>query len=145
LIDEAIMALSAFDDKAKPPTESEIQATLGKTHALWNQLQEFITAKFAPVTVEWGYTSKSTGWGIRLRTDKRTILYMTPCEGYFLASFALGEKAVRAAQGSKLPLSILASIDSAKKYAEGRGVRLEIRTVRDLHSVETLAIVKMAN
>ena len=53
---------------------------------------------------------------------------MTPCEGYFIASFALGEKAVRAAHETDLPVSALEVIDIAKKYAEGRGVRLEVRS-----------------
>ena len=69
---------------------------------------------------------------------------MTPCEGYFLASFALGEKAVQAARGSKLPASILHVIDSAPKYAEGRGVRLKVTTARDVRSIEKLAIIKMS-
>lgn len=69
---------------------------------------------------------------------------MTPCKGYFLASFALGEKAVKAAHESDLPASILQVIDSAKKYAEGRGVRIEVKNARDVRAVEKLAIIKMA-
>jgi hypothetical protein len=70
---------------------------------------------------------------------------MTPCEGYFLASFALGEKAAKAAHENNLPISILEVIDSAKKYAESRGVRLEVRSVEDVRNVEKLAVIKMAN
>jgi hypothetical protein len=70
---------------------------------------------------------------------------MTPCEGYFLASFALGEKAVKVAHASDLPAPVLEVIDGAKKYAEGRGVRLEVRAPEDVRSVEKLAIIKMAN
>jgi hypothetical protein len=68
---------------------------------------------------------------------------MVPCEGYFLASFALGEKAVVAAHASDLPVSVLEVIDSAKKYAEGRGVRIEVRNPQDVSHVEKLAIIKM--
>ena len=46
---------------------------------------------------------------------------MTPCNGFFLASFALGEKAVKAAHESDLPAHVLDGIDSAKEYAESRG------------------------
>ncbi len=34
-------------------------------------------------------------------------------------------------------------IDSARKYAEGRGVRLEVRTARDVANIEKLAVIKM--
>ena len=81
--------------------------------------------------------------GVWLKQEKRAILYMIPCKGYFLASFALGEKAVNAAHESDLPASVLTVIDNSKKYAEGRGVRLEIRKAEDVNSVEKIAAIKM--
>jgi hypothetical protein len=141
------MALSAFTDKSNPPQDDELAKVVGGAFGLWTELKGLITARFGPVTMTWGYASKSTGWGLRLTLDKpeRTILYMTPCKGYFLASFALGERAVRAAQEAGLPDAVLAAIDDAKKYAEGRGVRLEVRTAEDVRSAEKIAIAKMAN
>lgn len=138
------MALSAFDDKTRPPNDDELEATLGKTFALWNRLKDIIAAKFAPVLMEWGFSGKAYGWGLRLKRDKRAILYMTPCHGHFLASFALGEKAVKAAHESKLPASVLKIIDDAPRYAEGRGVRLEVRSAKDIGHIEKLAEIKMA-
>ncbi|HEY3274582.1 MAG TPA: DUF3788 domain-containing protein [Methanocella sp.] len=137
------MALSAFDDKSKQPQEADLKVTLGSAYPQWNDLKKLITTTYAPVSVEWGFASKSTGWGLRLKRDNRAILYMTPCKGCFLASFALGENAVKAAHESDLPASVLAVIDGAKKYAEGRGVRLEVRSAEDVRNIEKLAVVKM--
>jgi hypothetical protein len=139
------MTLSVFSDKSRLPQDDDLAATLGSTFVFWNELKGLIASKFTPLSVEWGYASKKTGWGLRLKREKRTILYMTPREGYFLASFALGEKAVKAAHDSDLPISVLKVIDSAKKYAEGRGVRLEVRSAEDVSNVEKLAVIKMAN
>jgi hypothetical protein len=139
------MSLSAFDDKSKPPQNDDLAATLGSTFVLWNELKRLIALRFSPLSIEWGFASKKTGWGLRLKREKRTILYMTPCKGYFLVSFALGEKAVKAAHESDLPISIVRIIDSAKKYAEGKGVRLEVRSGEDVRNVEKLAVIKMAN
>jgi hypothetical protein len=136
------MALSAFDDKSRPPRDDELAATLGRAFVSWNELRRIIASRFAPLSEEWGF---GTGWGLRLKRPARTVLYMTPCNGYFLASFALGEKAVKAAHESDLPASILEIIDSAKKYAEGRGVRLEVRSAKDVRNVEKLAVIKMKN
>ena len=138
------MSLSVFNEKSSQPNEDDLKAKLGSTFTLWNSLKKSIASRFAPVTVEWGFTSKKTGWGLRLKDEKRTILYMTPCEGYFLASFALGEKAVKAAHESELPASVLRVVDSAPKYAEGRGVRFEIRTAKDVRSIDKLAEIKMS-
>ena len=139
------MTLSAFDDKSNPPRDCDLAATLGSTFVFWNELKRIIASRFSPLSEEWGFTSKKTGWGLRLKREKRTVLYMTPCEGYFLASFALGEKAVKAAHESDLPVSVLHVIDGAKKYAEGRGVRLEVRSAEDVRNVEKLAVIKMAS
>ena len=137
------MALSAFDDKSHAPQDAELSAVLGKTFALWSQLRESVGSKSIPVTPEWGYTSKSTGWGLRVKLRDRIILYMTPCKGYFLVSFALGEKAVKAVLESDLPAPARSLIENAKKYAEGRGVRLEVRSAKDLRVVQKLADAKM--
>jgi hypothetical protein len=70
---------------------------------------------------------------------------MVPCPGYFVASFALGERACLATQRSGLPAPVLEIIQHAPKYPEGRGVRLEVRGKKDLANVEKLALIKMAN
>ena len=139
------MALSIFDDKNSPPTEDQLKAALGKSYKPWCRLREVIEKQFAPIASEWGFASKSTGWGLRLKAEKLAVLYMTPCKGYFLASFALGEKAVVAAHAAGLPAAILDVIDKAPKYAEGRGVRIEVRTLSEVTEIVKLAEIKMAN
>ena len=139
------MALSFFDDKAAPPSEAALRDALGASSGAWEELIRRIAARFPPLDPVWGFASKSTGWGLRLKQGDRTILYMTPCRDYFLASFALGEKAVQAARASNLAQVILDAIERAPRYAEGRGVRLEIRKPRDLAAVEKIAIAKMGN
>ncbi len=138
------MALSVFDDKSAPPTEAEVKAVLGKTYPQWVQIRDSVCEKFAPIAVEWGFSGKAYGWGLRLKQAKRAILYLTPCEGYFLTSFALGEKAVQAARAAKLPESILKQIDQAPKYAEGRGVRFEVRSPAEARNMLRMAEIKAA-
>ena len=139
------MALSALDDKSKMPDDKAVAAVLGPSKSLWDELIDTLAAEFAPVSDSWGFSGKAWGWSLRLKRKKRTILYLTPCTGYLLAGFALGEKAVRAAQESRLPKSVLKVIDEAPRYAEGRGVRLEVRRSSHVKHVTTLAKIKMAN
>jgi Protein of unknown function (DUF3788) len=138
------VALSIFDDRAKQPEDADLARVLKRSFVFWNELKTRIASKFTPLSIEWGFAGKAYGWSLRLKHKKRTVLYMTPCEGHFLASFALGEKAVNAAHHSDLPTSVLQVIDTAKKYAEGRGVRLEVRNAKDVRHVETLAVIKMS-
>ena len=139
------MALSSFDDKSKQPKAGNLKRTLGRASAHWDSLIAHIAAEYAPLEETWNFSGANWGWSLRLKQKKRTVLYMTPCRGYFLVGFVLGEKAVKAAHESTLPEPVLSVIDSARKYAEGRGVRLEIRSRKDLDHTKKLAAVKMAN
>ena len=136
------MAFSAFADKAHQPTEKDLRSVLGKSYTAWVRLIELVSDRIAPISQVWGFTSASTGWGLRLKRKDRVILYMTLREDHFLVSFALGEKAVAAARTRKLPANILKAIESAPKYAEGRGVRLEVRQAREVAALATLAEIK---
>jgi hypothetical protein len=139
------MALSVFDDKSRKPKAQELVAALGRTSKLWDDLVGHLSARFDPLSVGWGFPGRQWGWSARLKHKKRTIVYLTPCNRHFLAGFALGEKAVKAAHECGLPKSVLECIDSAPRYAEGRGVRLEVRTKKDLEGVKQVAAIKMAN
>ena len=136
------MALSAFSDGTKPPSDGELRSVLGKAYNPWAKLLSLVGDRIGPMNEVWGYTSASTGWGLRVRHKERVILYMTPQQNQFLVSFALGEKAVAAAGSAKLSAGVRQAIDEAPRYAEGRGVRLEIRNSSQLASLATLAHIK---
>ena len=136
------MALSAFDDRSTPPDDRSLQAMLGRTGALWTQLTERLHAAHDPLTEDWGFAGAAYGWSLRLKKTKRALVYLTPCRGHFLASFALGEKACTAAREHGLPREILDRIDAAPRYAEGRGVRLPVRTRKDVEHVQQIAAIK---
>ena len=137
------MALSAFDDKAKPPRPADLAATMGRSSAHWTGLISHLAAEYAPLTEKWGFSGAQWGWSLRLIQKKRTILYLTPREKHFLVGFVLGERAVAAARQAGLPDAVEKAIETAPRYAEGRGVRLEVRTKKEVEAVKKLARIKM--
>lgn len=139
------MPLSALVDKSHEPTEEDLRDALGKSYEVWTRLIDAVAEHIGPISPTWGFTSKSTGWGLRLRKKDRIILYMTPQTDKFLASFALGEKAVAAAKLINLSSDLLAAIDAAPRYAEGRGVRIEVSSKRQVPDLAILAKIKCEN
>ena len=139
------MALSAFTDKSHEPTDRELREALGKAYEVWARLIEAVAERISPLSQVWGFTSKSTGWGLRLRSGDRIILYMTPQAGQILVSFALGERAVDAAHGLRLPAPLLRSIDAAPRSAEGRGLRLAVSSNSQVAALAKLAQIKFEN
>ncbi len=134
-----------FDNQAKTPTTAELADVLGPAGRLWDQLKEHVAVQHAPIDEEWVFGGKNHGWALRLKQKKRAVLYLKSLSGWFRASFAFGEKAVAAARLSALPAPVKDLIEQAPRYAEGRAIRIEVRTARDVGIVEKLAVIKMAN
>jgi hypothetical protein len=135
----------AFNDKTQQPTAAKLNVVLKRSNALWEQLVDLVSDQHAPIARDWIYGGSKYGWSLRLKQKKRAVVYLTPCAGYFRASLALGEKAVRAAQEDVLSASELALIDRAPRFAEGRAIRIEVRHAGDVRTVAKIAAIKMAN
>ena len=139
------MALSVFDNKALEPTAAAVAEALVGAAELWTDLNTQLASQYDPLAEDWVFSGKKWGWSLRLKHKKRAVLYLTPSTGFFYAGLALGEKAVAAANASHLPQILLEIINGSQKYAEGRGVRLEVRSAADLDGIVKLAAIKMAN
>ena len=138
------MALSAFDNKSQKPDAAELEQVLSKSAKFWQQLVAHVTECHAPITEQWNFSGAKFGWSLRLRRKDRVVLYLTPQAGQFLVGVVLGEKAAQAAHASGLSQFVLTLIDSAPKYAEGRGIRVPVASKADLLAVQQLAALKMA-
>jgi len=136
---------NAFAGQKRCPTDKELAAALGPTRALWNQLISQIKQELNIDTADWHTGSVKLGWSMRLQLKKRNIVYLGPRPGWFVAAFALGDKAVAAARKSALPPDVVKTIDNSRRYAEGTAVRIDVKTAKDLEVVKTLAKIKIEN
>jgi hypothetical protein len=135
---------NAFVGRTTLPTSKEVAMGLGASAGLWKQLVDWL-AEQGVAEQEWKSVSAKYGWALRLKLKKRTIVYLGPCDGCFRVAFVLGDKAVAAARTSELSKSTLKLIEEAPRYAEGTGVRLVVKTPRDLAAIRKLALIKLAN
>jgi hypothetical protein len=136
---------NAFIGKAEAPADDELAAELGKAKTVWDRLLAELGQEYQLVGGEWHSYSRKAGWSLRLKRGDRNIVYLSPGHGCFLASFALGDKAVQASRATRLPQSVIDLIAAARPFAEGTAVRLTVVTARDLAVVKKLVGVKLAN
>lgn len=139
------MALSVFDDQLSYPQQQKLNEVLGTATKAWDELKHHMVSHFSTISEEWVFSGENYGWSLRLRHNKRSILYMTPCDGCFKVGFALGKKAVNAALKSDLPDTIYSLIKESPKYAEGRGVRITVNNLEDVKTVVKIAELKMTH
>ena len=139
------MFVNAFIAKPNPPTTDELSKELGSSKKTWDALLSALSKEFGVSEKQWHSYSPKAGWALRLIHKKRNILYLSPGHGHFLASFALGDKAMALARQTDLPDPIKKIISGAKRYAEGSAIRIELRTVADINSLRKLTAIKLAN
>lgn len=138
--------VNAFAGRAAPPTEADLAEALGPRRALWDRLVGELTAGCGIDTAEWGSSSRKLGWSLRFKRGKRVIVYLAPTTGdHLLASFVLGDRAVRAAREAGLPDRVLEAIAAARRYAEGTGIQLPVGEAGDVAVVSQLVAIKLAN
>jgi len=139
------MSVSAFGDKSKIPSEKEVAKVLGAKSKLWDSIRNHIEVKYGSTTPEWKFYSPKYGWSMKLLLKKRNLFFFGPREGFFLIAFIFGEKAVTAIQQSNLPNEIIEEIVNAKKYAEGRGLHIEVKKKKDVENIIKLLEIKINN
>ena len=82
---------------------------------------------------------------LRMKKGERNIVYLSPSQGGFRASFVLGEKAVKAALDSGLPARVVKMIREAKRYPEGRAVRIDVDSAGDVLVIKKLVEIKLGS
>lgn len=139
------MAMSIFDDKSAEPTEKDLAEALGRTMDRWRDIMAYVIEKYPSAIEQWNFPGAKYGWSFRLKDKKRAIIYLIPCSKHFQAAFVFGDKAVAAVEASLLPESIKDELRQARKYAEGRGIRLPVKNKTDVKNIKKLIDIKLAH
>ena len=122
-----------------------LSGALGQSYKYWEEIKNSLENQYGPLIEEWKYYSVSSGWTLKLLMKKRNLFFFTPYEKYFRLAFIFGDKAVSAVEKSDLPVKMVQELKSAKRYVEGRGLRLEIKKKTDVKNIITLVAIKINN
>ncbi len=139
------MEISIFPDKEKKPSEQDLKEALDATYEWWNHIQAYVLEKYPSAFGEWNCPGKKCGWSYQVKDKKRTIIYLLPRDGFFKTAFVFGKKATEQILGSDISKEIKSELEKAKVYAEGRGIRIEVKDVSILTDIKKLIEIKLAN
>jgi hypothetical protein len=138
------MDSSIFTDKAKMPQQQDLAAVLGAPYQLWQDLCEMTVTKYPAALSEWYFPGAKWGWNFRIKDKKRAIVYLLPREHSFLAAFVFGKRAYEKVMESTLSKAIKDDLQAARPYAEGRGIRIEVKAQKTLRDLDLLVDIKLA-
>jgi hypothetical protein len=139
------MAVSIFSDKATKPTGQMLAKALGKSNRLWQEIKKHLKAEHGELTEEWKFYGQKSGWILKTLRKKRNLFFFIPFEGSFRVSFVFGDKAVASAEQSDLPQDLITTLKNARKYAEGRGLQIDVKRSADVKNIMKLVQVKVDN
>lgn len=134
---------NAFVGKTETPADADLSKALGSAKPVWDRLIADLAAQYDVANWEWKCYSSKTGWSLRLKRGKRTIYGWRRVRAVSRVLFILGEKAIQAGRQTKLSLRVLRLIDEAERYPEGAGIRLHIKSGKDIPAVKQLTEMKL--
>ena len=134
-----------FLKKTPRPNDKMLSEVLGPSYEYWKHLKTILQNQYAGLAPEWKYYGAKSGWAMKMMLKKRNLFFVGPCDGYFRIAFVFGDKAVKAIEESDLPLSLIKEVQGAKRYAEGRGLRIECRGKEHIEDVLKLTAIKVRN
>jgi hypothetical protein len=135
--------ISIFRDKEIKPTDKDLAEKLDTTYDLWKLIYDLVLSKYPKGLVEWNYPGKKYGWSFRIKDKKRAIIYLLPRNGYFKVAFVFGQKATDSVMESEISSAIKTELMQATKYAEGRGIRIDVKNDSIIPDIEQLIDTKL--
>ena len=85
------MDVSVFMDKAKIPSNADLQSALGHTYATWEAIRSRVLEQYPKAQAAWYHAGAKFGWSFRMKDSKRAIVYLLPRDGYFKASLIMAK------------------------------------------------------
>ena len=135
---------SIFTDKNNEPMPHDLEQALGNTAQIWKNLEGF-TKECAPAAVaEWKFTGEKYGWSYRVKDGKRNLIYLLPRDRYFKAAFVFSPKATIRVIDSTVSEAVKTVLMAAKPYAEGRGIRIDVKDLSNFEDIRKLITIKVS-
>jgi hypothetical protein len=134
---------SVFTDKDKMPDNNDLEESLGDTYLLWQMIKEYVILKYPKGLENW--SCSKYGWSFRINDKKRAIIYLLPRDKFFKVAFVFGQKATDLIMQSQISNEIKKELESARVYAEGRGIRIDIKSDLQIKDIKGLIDIKLAN
>lgn len=137
---------SVFTDKKLAPTDADLRSALGKNYTCWKELADYTNKLYPTARNEWHYSGEKYGWSFRISDKRRVLIYLLPRDKFFKVAFVFGQQATEVVRASKVSETIKTALEGAKLYAEGKGIRIEVRDGHGLiNDLKLLIDVKVNN
>ena len=134
---------SIFLEKTVKPTDKDLADKLDATYVLWQRLHDLVLSKYPKGIADWNFPGKKYGWSYRIKDNRRALIYFLPKDQFFKVAFVFGDKAINDIMKTGISDKIKEELNQAKKYGEGRGIRINIKNDSIFPGIEQLIDIKL--
>lgn len=134
-----------FDDKTQTPDENLLSEKLGPSFQFWQEIRTLVRDNYDNIIEEWKFYGQKYGWQLKTFLKKRNLFFLIPSDSCFRIVFVFGDKAVNEIEKSDVAKNLKNDIMNAKKYAEGRGLPIEVIDNKYLADIKMLIDIKVNN
>jgi hypothetical protein len=139
------MSENVFRIKEKKPTDEMVLEKIGSNFDHLQTIRDHIRETLGDTTEEWKFYGQKHGWTLKKFYKKRNLFFMGVYDGYFQMGFLFGERACQAVMNSGISENLKAELKGARKYAEGRGLRIRVDGPGHLEDIRELIRIKVEN
>jgi len=139
------MSETVFKDKRTPPDEAILATILSSNYKNYSELKTSIFHHYSDIREEWKYYGQKYGWQLKIFYKKRNLLFIIPAKSYFKVVFIFGDRAVEEIEKTELSTELKERLRSARKYAEGRGLSIEVKDNTYREDIMKLIEIKRKN
>jgi hypothetical protein len=134
-----------FNDKNEKPNDDLLSEKMGAAFQYWLEIKKYLEKQYGSTTEDWKFYGKNYGWQLKTLMKKRNLFFLIPHQSFFKIVFIFGDKAVHEIEKSDISDQIKNEIINAKKYAEGRGLAIEVKDRKYLSDINMLIDIKINN
>ena len=134
-----------FVDKNIKPDDKLLSEKIGKNFPYWTEIKEHVNEKYGSTTDDWKFYGKNYGWQLKTLIKKRNLFFLIPFKSYFKIVFIFGDRAVNEIEQSDVTENLKNDVINAKKYAEGRGLAIEVIDNTYMTDIKKLIEIKINN
>ncbi len=133
-----------LSDKSQYPTDEIIFGHLGKKKDLWVLFFDTIRTIHPTLAAEWRYYNDGKSWLMKVTEKKKTVFWLSLCDGSFRITFYFTDKAARAIAGSKISDALKEQFAAGKRYNKIRGLTIFFKFKKDIEAAKILIPIKLS-
>ena len=134
-----------FNDKNMVPSNSVLADKLGTSYDMLKEITKYIKDQIGETKEEWKFYGQKYGWQLKTFLKKRNLFFVIPYQSYFKIVFIFGDKAVVEIEKSDINAQLKIEVINAQKYAEGRGLPIEVKDNTYIEDIKKLIKIKINN